>query len=549
MTLDLAGFTPYAPQDAARYERQRWWAGLTLADLVDKAAAVYPDREGFVDGRSRLTFGEAKRRVDRLAAGFRDLGLRAPDRVLVQLPNWNEFVLAYFALQKLGAVPVLLLERYKQHEINHLVRLTGATAWIVPETHGKTDYLPIVRDVRADNPSLAHVVLARGTAGGEFPTLESLGAAEPSEAALRALREGSPHPGQVAHMAPTGGTTGLPKVVPRTHDSLLCGAEYAARAWDYDGRDTCLLAGPIGHDLSFTKGLLSGLFVYARLVLLDTNEMAAVCRTIEGERVTALVWVPTLARRLVQYEHLADYNLSSLEKMHSGGGASLPDLIRGVREKLGCTYYNGYGGTEGQTTITRTGDDLETVCTTVGKPTCPHDLYRIVDPSSGEVLPPGASGELVIKGPGVFTGYYGNPEENTAAFTPDGFFRTGDLATIDEKGYVTLTGRAKEMINRGGESISSLEIEKLVSDHPDVLTVAVVPMPDPELGERACAYVQVRAGVQLTFADVIAYLKGRKAAVLHLPERIEFVLELPQTKAGKIDKKALRDDITAKLAG
>jgi 2,3-dihydroxybenzoate-AMP ligase len=543
----LNGFVPYDAADAERYQKFRWWPGLTLGDLLDKAADVYPYREAFVDGHTRLTYGEARAETDRLALGLLQQGIRPLDRILVQLPNWNEFVLVYFALQKLGAIPVLLLDRHRQHEIGHLARLSGASGWIVPEAHGKVDYLPIVRDVTGAHPELRHVLLARGSRQGEFPSLESvLSGVRGSDEGRESLRALRPHPMEVAHMGPTGGTTGLPKLVPRTHESLVCGTEYATRSWDYDGRDSCLLAGPVGHDLTFSKGLLGGLFACARLVLLDSTDMADVCRTIERERVTAIVWVPTLASRLVHYGRLGEHDLSSLEKMHSGGGASLPDLIRSVREKLGCTYYNGYGGTEGQTTISRREDDLETVCNTVGRPTCPYDAYRVVD-SDGKDVPPGESGELVIKGPGVFTGYYRSPEENALVFTEDGFFRTGDLARIDVRGYVTLTGRAKEMINRGGESISAVEIERLISDHPQVVSVAVVPMPDPDLGERVCAYVQPAPGAALRFEEVIAYLRERKAAVLHLPERIEWVTELPQTKAGKIDKAALREDIARKL--
>jgi non-ribosomal peptide synthetase component E (peptide arylation enzyme) len=183
----------------------------------------------------------------------------------------------------------------------------------------------------------------------------------------------------------------------------------------------------------------------------------------------------------------------------------------------------------------------------VGKPTCPHDTYKVVD-FNGKQLPTGAQGELLIKGPGVFTGYYKNPEENEKAFTPDGFFKTGDVAKIDTKGYVTLTGRIKEMINRGGESISAVEIERLISDHPDVQMVAVVPMPDKDLGERACAYIQPRPGVNLDFEGVIAFLKARQVSVLQLPERIEFVDEMLLTKAGKMDKQALIKDITNKVS-
>lgn len=543
----IEGFTPYDPEDAARYDRLRWWPGLTLGDLLDKAADIYPDREAFVDARSRLTYGQARDEVDRLAIGLMDLGLEPRDRVLIQLPNGNEFPVAYFALQKIGAIAVLLIDRHRQHEINHLVRLTDAVGWILPEHHRDVEFLPIARDVQEANPRLERVLVAGGEGAVPYPTLESLRARGPlSERERERLAARRPDPMEVAHLAPTGGTTGLPKVVPRTHNSLVCGAEYAARAWDYTGDDTCLLAGPIGHDLTFTKGFLGGVFVYARLVFLDSADMGSVCRTIQEERVTATVWVPTLGNRLLHYEHRRDFDLGSLRKMHSGGAASLPDLIRGVRNDLDCAYYNGYGGTEGQTTITRSGDDLETVCATVGKPTCPHDRYRVVDPV-GRVLPAGTPGELVIKGPGVFTGYYRSPEENALAFTADGYFRTGDLATIDERGYVTLTGRAKEMINRGGESISSAEIERLISGHPDVIAVAVVPMPDPDLGERACAYVQLRPGVRLRFEDIIAFLKSRKAAVLHLPERVEFRSELPHTKTGKLDKGALREDIRRKL--
>jgi len=232
--------------------------------------------------------------------------------------------------------------------------------------------------------------------------------------------------------------------------------------------------------------------------------------------------------------------------MHCGGGASLPDVIKGVREKLKCAFFNGYGGTEGQTTIPRSGDSLESLINTVGKPTCPYDTYKAVTPE-GKELPPNQPGELMIKGPGVFTGYYRAPEENAKVFDEEGFFRTGDLARIDEKGYVTLTGRIKEMINRGGESISATEIEKLIIGHPDVSLVAVIPMPDPVMGERVCAYIQPKAGAKLSFEKIIAYLKERKASVIQLPERIEFIDTMPVTKAEKIDKKALREDIEKKL--
>ena len=543
----LEGFVPYKKEDMEKYEKFRWWPGLTLGDLLDKAADIYPDKEAFVDEHSRFTYAQARDKTNRLAVGLLGLGVQPQDRVLVQVPNWNEFLFAYFAVQKIGAIAVLLIDRYRQYEIGYLVQLTGATSWIVAEKYKKTDYLPIVEDVLKERPQLKNVILARSKGHGRLLSMENLmEKVRMDQADLRKLSESRPDPNQVAHMGPTGGTTGLPKVVPRTHNSLVCAVEYAARSWEMDIHDTTLLAGPIGHDLTFTKGLCGSLFTLGKAVFLDSMEMTDVCQTIQRERATAIVWVPTLAKRLTDFEGRKDYDLSSLKRMHCGGGASLPDVIKGVREKLKCAFFNGYGGTEGQTTIPRSGDSLESLINTVGKPTCPYDTYKAVTPE-GKELPPNQPGELMIKGPGVFTGYYRAPEENAKVFDEEGFFRTGDLARIDEKGYVTLTGRIKEMINRGGESISATEIEKLIIGHPDVSLVAVIPMPDPVMGERVCAYIQPKAGAKLSFEKIIAYLKERKASVIQLPERIEFIDTMPVTKAEKIDKKALREDIEKKL--
>jgi len=547
MTKLLDGFTPYRTEDAERYKRLGWWGDQTFGDILDRAADRYPDKEAFVDSASRLTFAQVRDRVNRLAISLMNLGIEPTERVLVQLPNWNEFVYVYFALQKIGAVDVLLIDRYRPYEINHLIRLSGATTWVLPWKYRKTDYLPIIREVLKESPQMKNLILAKGGDQRDYLSLEALiEDAELTEKDMTALAQRRPDPMQVAHMGPTGGTTGLPKVVPRTHNDLICSSEYAARAWEMDARDICLLVGPIGHDLTFTKGFLGSILTYGKTVFLDSTDLDDICKTIEKEKVTALVWVPTLARRLVSFESLVNYDLSTLKKMHCGGGASLPDLIRDVKGKLGCTFFNGYGGTEGQTTLTRSDDPLEILYATVGKPTCPYDSYKVVD-RDGKELPANTPGELLIKGPGVFTGYYKNPEENEKMFDKDGYFKTGDVAKMDGNGNVTLVGRIKEMINRGGESISAVEVEKLIADHPDVVLVAVVPMPDPEMGERICAYIQPRPGARLHFDDILSFLKDRKASVLHFPERIELIDAMPLTKAEKIDKGALVKDIEEKI--
>ncbi|MEW6668501.1 MAG: AMP-binding protein [Thermodesulfobacteriota bacterium] len=543
----LEGVTPYRPEDAAVYEKLRWWPGLTLGDLLDRAADIYPEKEGFVDGRSRLSFGEARDKTNRLAIGLMNLGISPQDRVLVQVPNWNEFVLAYFAVQKIGAIAVLLIDRFRQYEISHLVQLTGATSWILSEKFKKTDYLEVVNDVVKERSQLKNVILVRSKAHDRYLSMERLIEENvPDKDTLARLAQRRPDPNMVAHMGPTGGTTGLPKLVPRTHNSLVCSIQYAALAWEVHMQDVCILVSPIGHDLTFTKGLCALLFTLGKTVFLDAMQPEDICETVEREKATAIVLVPTIAKRLIDYEKRKDHDLSSLKKIHCGGGVSHPDLIRQVSEELKCHYLNGYGGTEGMTLLARLYYSLDQKCFTNGKPTCPYDTYKVVG-SDGQALPPDTDGELLVKGPGMFTGYYKAPAENAEAFTSDGFFRTGDVARIDRNGLITITGRIKEMINRGGESISATVIERLIISHPEVALVAVVPMPDPVLGERVCAYIQPKPGARLDFDRIISYLKERKASVLQLPERIEFVEAIPLTKAQKVDKRALMEDIQKKL--
>ena len=543
----LNGCTPYRKEDTEKYDKMRWWAGLTFGDLIDKAADIYPEKEAFVDRRSRLTFAQMRERVNRFAIRLIELGVKPTERVLLQIPNWNEFVCAYFGIQKAGAIPVSLIDRYRQYEINHLARLTDATHWVVAQRYKKVYYPPIIEDVLRDNPQIRNVILARPEREAPFMSLENLieeaGVTDEKVEMLAARR---PDPMQVGHMAPTGGTTGLPKLVPHTHNNYLCRVEYSARRWELSTEDICLAVAPVGHDLIFISLVCATIFAFGKLVMLDSSHPQDICETIQSEKITATVWVPTLAQRLINFEGLDEYDLSTFKKMYCSGGASSPGLIRTMIDRLGCIYLNGYGGTEGMLTLTGLNDDLDSVCETVGRPCCPYDTYKVVD-ENGKRLPANKSGELVVKGPTMFTGYYMAPEENAIVFDGDGFFKTGDIARIDETGRIKITGRIKEMVNRGGESISATEIENLISEHPDVAIVAVIPMPDPEMEEKVCAFIQPKPQKVLSFEEVISFLKAKKASVLQFPEHIEFVKQMPLTKAGKLDKKALKKAIMAKI--
>ncbi len=548
MFQTLDGAVPHLEDDVRDYIECRWWSGLTLGDLLDRAAQIHPKREAFVDRQNRLTYAQAKERADRLAVGLMDLGVVPLDRVFIQLPNWSEFVTAYFACQKIGAITVMLIDRFRQHEIERLADIAGAKAWIVALEHGKTEFLPIIEDVLQACSQIANVITVRGEVDRPgFSSLERLIAEiELTEENLARLAKRRPNPRQIAHMGPTGGTTGEPKLVPRTHNTIICNVEFCSKVWGQHCEDVNLIVGSIAHDLSFGKGFIGSVITQGKLVMLDTTDPRTICETIERERVTSIIWVPTLAQRLLQYEEIDEFDLSCARKMHSAGGAAFPELVRDVFGRLNIRFHNGYGATEGMTTITSAEDDIETVCSTVGRPTCPGDTYKVVD-QDGNTLPPNTPGELLVKGPSMFTGYYRNPGENAKTFDEDGFFKTGDLARIDENGYITLTGRLKEMINRGGESISATVIEQLINRHPEVAAVGVVAMPDPLMGERVCAYIQCTPGAQLDFDGVITFLREQKAAVLELPERIEFVVAMPYSGVQKIDKQALLEDIRKKL--
>ena len=520
---------------------------MTLGDLLDKTSESFPDKEAVIDDRSRLTYANLRERVDRMASGLINLGLEKGDCVLLQLPNWSEYVCAYFALQKIGCIPVLLISGYRQLEVSHLAHLTEAKAWIVPETYRKMDYLSFIGEVKRRNPQLKHVISVRAAKErGEFTTaLERLMGWKLSGDDTKMLAMRRPEPTDVAHIVPSGGTTGLPKGIPRTHNDYICNVEYLHKVGEMNTSEICLLVVPVGHNLALLN-VVGSIFLGYKLVLLDSTRPQDICGTIQSERVTYLPTVPSLVRRVIEIDRLRDYDLTSLKKISAGGEPSPPDLIREVHRKLECTYINEFGMAEGLLCRTGLTDDIETICNTVGRPCCPHEQIKILD-EKGNELPPNKDGELATKGPGIFAGYLKNPEENKNSFTPGGFFKTGDQARIDGLGNLKITGRIKDLIIRGGENITPVQVEELLCSYPDILDAAVIGMPDQEFGEKVCAYIQAASGVKIDPEEIKAFMERKGASKLLIPERFEFIDSLPLTEAGKHNKKALREDIKRKL--
>ena len=521
--------------------------GLTIGALIDRAAAADPAKVALVGDHVRLTHAELRQCVNRLAAGLLRLGIQKGDAVLLQLPNWAEFVYSYFALQKIGAAPVLLISGYRQVEVDHLCRLTEATAWIVPQAYRKMDYPSWIDAVRESNPSLKHVISVRGRDGDANYTarLEDLMARIPDTAAENEIAARCPQPTDIAHILPSGGTTGLPKAIPRTHEDYLCNVKFLHDAGEMSNDDVCLLAVPVGHNLALLNVVGAALVGY-KIVLSDSTRPEDICRAVQAERVTYFPTVPSLLKRILEFASIDDYDLRALKKISAGGEPTTPDLVARVRQRLHAAYITEFGMSEGPLCRTRLNDDLKTVCGSVGKPICPDDEFRILD-DAGRALPAEIDGELAARGPGIFAGYLKNPEENQRAFTTDGFFRTGDIARFDRSGNVTITGRIKDMINRGGEKISPAQVEKLLLAHPDIADAAVIGMPDPALGERVCAYLRLAVEKKPSPAEIITFMTTNGASKLLIPERFEFVDVLPHTEAGKHDKKALRQDISRKL--
>jgi len=545
--MPIRGFQPYKPEDVEKYVKYRWWLGLTWGDMFDKATDLYPRKEALVDDTARFTYHELREKVDRLAIGLMRLGIRERDFVLLQVPNWHEFIFAFFALQKIGAIVVLLVARHSLSEVSYLSNLTNPVAWIGPDHYKKTDYLPMLQQVMGGNKGLRHIISVRSPGSRDFTPLEKL--IEESAltgSSLEALAARRPDPMEVSIILPTGGTTGAPKAVPRTHNDYIANVEYHTRAWEVTSNDVMLTAAPVSHAQAIHNCVGGAFFHCARYVITDSTDAADICSVIEREKVTAFPTVPALIQRIVSLENLKDYDLSSLTRLYAGGAPSTPELVRSVYEKIGCKFVNALGSSEGPAAMSRLDADIETICNTVGEKDCPYTQVRIVDQHLQD-LPPNKEGELITKGPTIFSGYFRSEEENKNVFTEDGFFRTGDLAKIDEKGIMTITGRIKETILRGGETLSAIGIERLVSSHPAVAEVAVIGMPDRELGERICAYVKLKEGARLSFEELATYLKGIGASVLQLPERMEIIDAMPLTKVGKTDKKILKEDIAKKL--
>lgn len=531
------GHTLWPADLAERYRAEGLWAGRTLGDLLRDSAAAHGSRTAIVSDELRWTYAELDARADRLAAGLAALGLRAGDRVVVQLPNVPEFVVLCFALFRLGVMPVLALPAHRAVEIGHLAEISDATAYFGPAVHDGFEYPAMARGVAARVPSLRHLVVVGES--DDLVAFERLDA-EPEERVAR-------DPGDVALFLLSGGTTGLPKLIPRTHDDYFCGLRLSAENARLSSDDVYLAVLPIAHNYALAApGLLGTLHAGGTAVLAADGNPQAAFETIERERVTVTGLVPPLCLLWTRYGSRTDRDLSSLRLVQVGGAPVPPSVARAVTPALGCKLQQSFGMAEGLLSQSAPDDPDELTMTAQGRPLSSADEVRVVG-EDGLDVPDGKRGELLVRGPYTIRGYYRAPEYDAETFTDDGFLRTGDLVRRGASGHLHVEGRIKDVVNRGGDKVGAEEVEDHLLEHDAVADAAIVAMPDDVMGERTCAYV-VADGTAPELPELRRFLEARGLATYKVPDRIEVVDGLPHTGVGKVDKSALRAAIADTVA-
>ena len=543
----LEGCTPWPADLAEQYREQRLWQGVTIADMVGRTIARLPHKIALVHGSERVSYEALGRVVDRLACAFLDAGVGALDRVVLQLPNVPQFVYAYLALVRIGAIPVTALRAHRHSEVRHFLTASGATAYVIADRIKDFDYRAMARELAPAAPALRTVFVA-GEAGDGQRSLQAMLDAPRSDADVAQRLAGvRPDPSEVATMLLSGGTTSLSKLIPRTHDDYVLNARACGAAGGFDERTVLLAILPLGHNYNLASPGMLGAFYYGgTVVLAPSGDPEEVFGLVERERVTTIAAVVPLISNWLNSGAAKRYDVSSLRAIQNGGARLAPELRARVRDSFGCVPQEVYGTAEGLINMVRLDDPDELVLESSGAPVLEDDEIRVVDDDGNDVAD-GVQGELVTRGPYTIRGYYNAPDKNREAFTADGFYRMGDVVRKQGR-YVYTEGRRKDLINRGGEKVSCEEVENLIYMHPSVQVATLVAMPDPVFGEKACAFVVPKPGCTLAFDDLIAFLKQQNIATFKLPERLEVVDALPTSPVGKILKRQLREMITEKLA-
>ena len=530
--LALRAALAFDPQQARRFVARGWWRDDTLTGWLARHAGERPDAPALLQGEVVISWRALQARAERLAGALAMAGVAKGDVVSVQMPNLAEFVIAYLAICRLGAVLSTIFMPYRAVEIESLLRHSRATAAICMAT--AKDWAPAATfvELQAKLPDLKVVIaLGPGVAGAR-----SLAEMIDTGTALDAEAVPAPVAADPFLLLYTSGTTAAPKAVLHNYHTMLSNACLGAPEHAVTAADRVMSAAPFAH-LFGLYSLHAAFAVGAASVLLPVFTPPEMAATIARDAPTALWTGPAHIAACRALGLFDQFDLGSLKLAIMSGSACPPELVHWFAARLpGCAVTQLWGMTETQAALyTRPGDALEVATRSAGR-VSPGTEVRISSPD-GIAVAPDEEGELQVRGCLLFPGYFNNDAANKDAFTTDGWFRSGDLATIDAHGNVAITGRIKDVINRGGVKFNPRDIEDLLDAHPKILQSAIVPMPDPVLGERACCFVTLRPGTAtLALEEVTQFLSRHNIARTKLPERLVIVPEMPLTPTRKIIK-------------
>ncbi|OJT46095.1 (2,3-dihydroxybenzoyl)adenylate synthase [Serratia plymuthica] len=527
MSID---FTPWPEALARRYRERGYWTDRPLTDIIARQAKN--DAVALIDPQRSLSYRRLNQLSDRLAAALQRRGLHSGDTALVQLGNVVEFYVVFFALLKIGVVPVNALFSHQRNELKAYAAQIKPALLIADRQHGLFGNDEFLTAFRAENPSL-RVVALRSQEEGE----QSL-AAWLEEDAEDFIATPTPAD-QVAFFQLSGGSTGTPKLIPRTHNDYYYSIRRSVEICHFDAHTRYLCALPVAHNYPMSSPGVLGVFYGAGLVVFASDPDAGQCfRLIEQHQINVTALVPPAVTLWLQaIEEWGGQPLASLKLLQVGGAKLSETLAARIPAEIGCQLQQVFGMAEGLVNYTRLDDDDRHILTTQGCPMSPDDELWVAD-DEGNPLPVGQTGRLMTRGPYTFRGYYQSPEHNAAAFDKDGFYCSGDLISLTEDGYVKVEGRQKDQINRGGEKIAAEEIENLLLRHPEVINAALVSMPDELMGEKSCAFIIAASALKPVVLR--RHLRAEGVAEFKLPDRFIQVDTLPLTPVGKVDKKRLR---------
>ena len=514
--------------------------GETIGENLERTVARFGDREALVVRHQdiRLTYAELNEQVDALARGLLGAGLRKGDRLGIWAPNRAEWVLVQFATAKAGIILVNVNPAYRTTELRYALDQSGCRMVVAARAFKTSDYAAMIEEVRPSLPELERVVLL------DSPEWEALLAGDGPDPDLGALDSDDP-----INIQYTSGTTGFPKGATLSHHNILNNAFFVGEGCGYDEHDRVCIPVPFYHCFGMVMGNLGCTTHGAAMVVPEAAfEPAAVLATVQDEGCTSLYGVPTMFIAELSHPEFDSYDLSSLRTGIMAGSPCPIEVMKQVIERMHMdevTICYGMTETSPVSTQTEAGDSLEKRTQTVGR-VHPHLEVKLIDPLTGATVPRGEPGELLTRGYSVMAGYWNDPERTAEAVDERGWMHTGDLATMDEDGYLNIVGRSKDMVIRGGENIYPREVEEFLHTHPAVLEAAVVGVPDERYGEELMAWIRLADGAELSEDGVRAYCEG-KIAHFKRPRYVRFADEFPMTVTGKVQKYKLREQAIEEL--